>query len=337
MVTFDSLSQRLSKEQHTFLVTGAAGFIGSHLTQSLLSLNQKVVGLDNFSTGYQHNLDAAQEAVGATNWKNFRFIKGDVSDTQIVGKAVKGVNFILHQAALASVPRSIKNPAASHLANVDGFLTILEAARAEGVKRVVFASSSSVYGDSTKLPKVETETGKCLSPYALNKSINEQYAILWKEVYGVQSIGLRYFNVFGPRQDPNGAYAAVIPKWIDNARKQIACTINGDGETSRDFCFIKNVVQANLLSAFAPDQASGQMYNVAVGERATLRILHDLIWDALVERKLIKEKIAPIVAPFREGDVRHSLADITKAREHLGYSPSITLIEGMKQLVAALN
>ena len=336
MSAYSSLAEQLRASPRTFLVTGAAGFIGSHLVEHLLNLGQRVHGLDNLSTGFRENLALVQKGVGEERWKNFTWFEGSVEDSAMVRRAIEGCTVVLHQAALGSVPRSIKEPVASHQANVNGFLEVLEACRAAKVSRLVYASSSSVYGDSPTLPKREAECGQVLSPYALTKLINEQYARLWERTYDLPSIGLRYFNVFGPRQNPNGAYAAVIPRWLAAATRGEACTIYGDGETSRDFCAIENVIQANLLAAFAPRSATGAAYNIAVGMQTSLREIHDTIWRILVERKAVLHATPPILAPFREGDIRHSLADITMARTQLGFEPTVTLAEGLRKLVESV-
>lgn len=316
----DSLTSRLRQRgSATWLVTGAAGFIGSNLVESLLSAGQRVVGLDNFATGFQSNLDEAASAVG-DKIIDFRFIKGDIRDRECCRSAVSGVDYVLHQAALGSVPRSIADPLTSHEVNVTGFLNMLDAARQAGVSRFVYAASSSTYGDSPELPKVEERIGNPLSPYAVTKLVNEQYASVYARVYGYRSIGLRYFNVFGPRQDPNGAYAAVIPKWIDMllAGKQV--TINGDGETSRDFCYVANTVQANILAALAGDEAQDEVYNIAVGDQMSLKTLLFHLCNAL-ESLGYPSPVAPLFSAERSGDVRHSRADIGKANRLLGYKP----------------
>lgn len=334
MSRFATLQVTLRAQPASWLVTGAAGFIGSHLVQELLAEGQQVVGLDNFATGHRANLDAVRDALGADAWGRFRFLEGDITDAHACRTALTGVDYVLHQAALGSVPRSIEDPWESHRANVDGFLTMLLAARDAGVRRFVYASSSSVYGDAPQQPKVEGDEGEPLSPYALTKSIDEQYAHLFARVYGMNTIGLRYFNVFGPRQDPNGPYAAVIPRWIAILLAGEECVINGDGETSRDFCYVQNVVQANLLAATAPDAgALDRVYNIAVGERTTLNELFVLIRDGLaalapdLANRLPRE---PVYGPFRAGDVRHSLADIAAAERLLGYAPAYRTPAGIR-------
>jgi UDP-N-acetylglucosamine 4-epimerase len=316
-------------EHNTWLITGVAGFIGSNLLLQLLRLNQRVVGLDNFSTGKRENLNRVKQLVNPDQWDNFRFIEGNINNRDICRVACEGVDYVLHQAALGSVPRSIKDPISSHDSNVTGFLCMINAAVQAKVKRFVYASSSSVYGDSTQLPKVESIVGKVLSPYAATKAMNEIYADVINRCYGLDTIGLRYFNVFGPMQDPLGEYAAVIPKWIDSMIKGYKIYINGDGSTSRDFCYIDNVVQANILAAVTRDKnALNDVYNIAVGQRTTLKELHQLIHDGLSNYTKL-QKIEPGFRDFRSGDVKHSLADISKAKSKLGYKPSHTVREGI--------
>jgi UDP-N-acetylglucosamine 4-epimerase len=328
------LAQQLAGTSHHWLVTGSAGFIGSHLLETLLRAGQRVTSMDNFATGHQRNLDEVQAAVGPEAWSRHRFIKGDIAELADCQNALQGVDFVLHQAALGSVPRSIADPLNTHRANATGFLTMLTAAREAGVKRMVYAASSSTYGDSPTLPKVEDVIGNPLSPYAVTKYLNELYAQVFQRCYGFETVGLRYFNVFGPRQDPNGAYAAVIPKWVAAMLRGEVCTINGDGETSRDFCFVANAVQANLRAALKPcDKDVPQVYNVAVGDRTSLVHLHDLIAQMLVAEKAVASVAAPAFAPFRAGDVRHSLADISKARTQLGYEPTHDVRKGMGEAV----
>jgi len=322
--------EQLRAQPRTWLVTGVAGFIGSHLLETLLKLGQKVVGLDNFATGHQHNLDDVQQLVGDAAWQNFRFIRGDIRELADCQQACAGVDVVLHQAALGSVPRSLADPITTNAANVTGFLNMLVAARDAGVKRFVYAASSSTYGDHPGLPKVEDTIGKPLSPYAVTKYVNELYADVFGRAYGLQSIGLRYFNVFGPRQDPNGAYAAVIPKWAASMLAGETVYINGDGETSRDFCFVANAVQANLLAASVADEAAAnQVYNVAVGDQTTLNGLHEMLTASLAAAKPGLTVAAPVHRDFRAGDVRHSRADVAKAQRLLGYAPSHDIRAGL--------
>jgi UDP-N-acetylglucosamine 4-epimerase len=328
------IADQLAAQPRTWLVTGSAGFIGSHLIETLLRAGQTVTSLDNFATGHQRNLDEVRQSVGEEAWGRHRFIEGDITDLATCQDACKGVDIVLHQAALGSVPRSIANPLNTHHANATGQLNMMEAARLAGVKRFVYAASSSTYGDSPKLPKVEEVIGNPLSPYAVTKYLNELYAQVFQRCYGFETVGLRYFNVFGPRQDPNGAYAAVIPRWVAAMLRGEACTINGDGETSRDFCYVANAVQANLRAGLAEYKADvAQVYNVAVGDRTSLVELHDLIAGMLVTEQAVAQVAAPAFAPFRAGDVRHSLADIGKARTHLGYAPTHDVHAGMAEAV----
>lgn len=332
MSAYQTLQQQLGITARTWLVTGVAGFVGCNLLEALLKLDQQVVGLDNFATGRQVNLDQVQQAVGAARWANFRFIHGDIREAADCAQAVTGVDYVLHEAALGSVPRSIADPVATNMANINGFLNMLVASRDARVKRFVYAASSSTYGDHPALPKVEDRIGKPLSPYAVTKYVNELYAEVFARTYGFETIGLRYFNVFGPHQNPDGAYAAVIPKWISAMLKGEPLFINGDGETSRDFSFVANIIQANLLAATAqnPD-ALNQVYNVAVGERTTLNDLHRLIKSELVKRKPQLQIAAPEYRDFRAADVRHSLASIDKASSLLGYAPTHTITQGMAE------
>lgn len=311
-----------------WLVTGAAGFIGSNLVETLLRLDQEVVGLDNFSTGHSRNLDEVRAAVG-DRAERFHFIEGDIRDLDTCRAACDGVGLVLHQAALGSVPRSLADPITSNASNVTGFLNVLVAARDAGVRRLVYAASSSTYGDHPGLPKVEDVIGRPLSPYAVTKYVNELYASVFQRSYGLETVGLRYFNVFGRRQDPAGAYAAVIPRWVANLLNGEPCRINGDGETSRDFCYIENVVQANLLAATVDTGATDQVYNVAVGERTTLNSLFRMIRDGLAEHDPEIAGAEPEYRAFRPGDVRHSLADISKARAQLGYAPTHSVREAL--------
>lgn len=327
---YTTLQATLREQPRTWLVTGVAGFIGSHLLETLLRLGQQVVGLDNFATGHRHNLADVQALVGPEAWARFNFIEGDIRLLDDCQRACEGVDLVLHQAALGSVPRSIADPITTNAANVSGFLNMLVAARDAGVKRFVYAASSSTYGDHPGLPKVEETIGRPLSPYAVTKYVNELYADVFARTYGLQSVGLRYFNVFGPRQDPNGAYAAVIPRWAATMMKGEAVQINGDGETSRDFCFVANAVQANLLAATTTaESAFNQVYNVAVGDQTNLNQLYSLLLGALQAAKPGLSAPVPEHKPFRAGDVRHSRADIGKASDRLGYQPSHDIRSGL--------
>jgi UDP-N-acetylglucosamine 4-epimerase len=318
-----------------WLVTGTAGFIGSHLLEKLLLLGQRVVGLDNFSTGKRANLEEVQALVSPEQWARLRLLEGDIAEPEVCERACAGVDFVLHQAALGSVPRSLEDPLGSHRSNVTGFLNMLAAARAARVKRFVYASSSAVYGDSPQLPKTEENIGRPLSPYAATKAMNELYGGVFGRCYGLASIGLRYFNVFGPRQDPEGPYAAVIPKWIAALLQGAPVQINGDGQTSRDFCFVTNVVEANLLAA-ATDrpEAVNQVYNVALGEQTTLNQLFGLVSGALRKHDPALPDQQPVYRDFRPGDVRHSLADIGKAQRLLGYAPIHPIAQGLDLAMA---
>ncbi|TVM30588.1 SDR family oxidoreductase [Oceanidesulfovibrio marinus] len=316
---------------YTWLVTGVAGFIGSNILQHLLDRDQIVIGLDNFSTGHPENLDEVQAATEETAWNRFTFIEGDICDPKACAAACKGVDFVLHQAALGSVPRSIDDPIHTHESNLSGFLQMLVAARDAGVRSFVYAASSSTYGDSPLLPKVEDVIGEPLSPYAVTKLANELYAKVFSKLYGLPTVGLRYFNVFGPRQDPNGAYAAVIPAWFSALLHGSSPSINGDGETSRDFCYIDNVVQANILAAVCPSElSSGQIFNIACGKRTTLNELFQLIQQEVAKYAPDAADAEPTYLDFRPGDVRHSLASIDKARNILGYLPAIDVAEGLR-------
>ncbi|WDP84470.1 MAG: SDR family oxidoreductase [Desulfobacter sp.] len=319
----------LKDKKYSWLVTGAAGFIGSNLVETLLKAGQQVRGLDNFSTGFQHNLDQVQASVGAENWKRFEFVKGDIRSLGTCKQVVQGIDFILHQAALGSVPRSIENPIITNENNITGFLNMLEASRLSGVKRFVYAASSSTYGDHPGLPKQEDTIGSPLSPYAVTKYVNELYAGVFASTYGLRPVGLRYFNVFGRRQDPNGAYAAVIPLWFSALIKGEDLFINGDGETSRDFCYIDNCVQANIMACLAGEESAGQVYNVAFGEKTSLNDLFAMIQTRVAAKFAHAAQATPIYREFRAGDVRHSLADISKARHLLGYDPQYSVKQGM--------
>lgn len=328
MTRYEQLQIQLRQAPKTWLVTGVAGFVGSNLLETLLKLNQCVVGLDNFATGYQRNLDEVQSLVSPEQWANFRFINGDIRSLEECQQACIGVDHVLHQAALGSVPRSLVNPIATNETNISGFLNVLVAARDAKVQSFTYAASSSTYGDHPALPKVEESIGKPLSPYAVTKYVNELYASVFARSYGFKAIGLRYFNVFGPRQDPDGAYAAVIPKWTDAMLKGETVFINGDGETSRDFCFVANAVQANLLAACAPENALDQVYNVAVGDRTTLNQLFAELRNA-IRANGINPTAQSNHRDFRSGDVRHSQADISKAQRLLGYVPTHSIQEGL--------
>ena len=356
MSAYDELRAKLLVETKTWLITGVAGFIGSNLLETLLKLNQCVVGLDNFSTGQRYNLDEVQTLVSSAQWANFQFVEGDIRklddcrramifERPLRGDAVSTVthaphpvDYVLHEAALGSVPRSIKDPITTNQSNIDGFLNMLVAARDAKVKRLVYAASSSTYGDHPDLPKIEERIGKPLSPYAVTKLVNELYADVFARTYGFKTIGLRYFNIFGQRQDPNGAYAAVIPKWISALIQNQAVYINGDGETSRDFCYVANAVQANLLAATTSDCSThsdkgeeshvNQVYNVAVGDRTTLNTLFGLLRDTLSANG-VSVNVQPVYRDFRSGDVRHSQADISKGRRLLGYTPTHRLADGV--------
>mgnify|MGYP003810063287 CR=1 FL=1 len=330
MTAYTDLLARLPANPKTWLITGVAGFIGCNLLEKLLLLDQNVVGLDNFATGHRHNLKQIQDAVTPAQWARFKFIEGDIRKLEDCQAACAGVDYVLHQAALGSVPRSLEDPITTNTANIDGFLNMLVAARDAKVARFVYAASSSTYGDHPGLPKVEDVIGKPLSPYAVTKLVNEQYADVFARAYGFKTIGLRYFNIFGAHQDPDGAYAAVVPKWTSAMIHNEPVFINGDGETSRDFCYIANTVQANLLAATAqhPD-AANQVYNVAVGDRTTLNDLFEAIRTALEPRFPHLEGFRPTYRDFRAGDVRHSLADISKAKSLLGYEPAIASRKGL--------
>ena len=329
---YQQLQNELKSSPRAWLVTGVAGFIGSNLLETLLSLNQDVVGLDNFSTGFQHNLDKVQELVTGEQWQRFTFIKGDIRDLEICKRGCAGVDYVLHQAALGSVPRSIEDPLLTNENNLTGFLNMLVAARDANVKSFVYAASSSTYGDHPDLPKVEDAIGKPLSPYAVTKYVNELYGDVFARTYGFKTIGLRYFNIFGRRQDPNGAYAAVMPKWFSALIRGEELFVNGDGETSRDFCYIDNCVQSNLLAACTVNEdALNQVYNVAFGERTTLNELFNMIRERVAEVYPEAKEINPIYRDFRAGDVRHSLADISKAEKLLGYKPQYSVRTGLDQ------
>ena len=311
-----------------WLVTGVAGFIGSHLLEELLQLGQKVVGVDNFSTGHDKNLQEVKRIVSEEKWSRFKFFEGDIRNYKDCQHVVKDVDYVLHQAALGSVPRSLVDPLRTNASNVTGFLNMLEASRLEKVKSFTYAASSSTYGDHPDLPKIENRIGEPLSPYAVTKRVNEIYAAVYAKAYGFRSIGLRYFNVFGPRQDPNGDYAAVIPKWTQGLINGQKVFINGDGETSRDFCYIANVLQANLLSATSSQHIKNNIFNVALGDKTTLNELFNFIQNSL-SKNGVNNSIPPEYKDFRDGDVRHSQASIEKSTKLLGYKPTHSVLRGI--------
>jgi UDP-N-acetylglucosamine 4-epimerase len=328
---YTRLQSDLRAAHRTWLVTGVAGFIGSNILETLLQLDQYVLGLDNFSTGYQENLDEVRAKVSPRKWARARVVEGDIRDLATCQRLCADVDYVLHQAALGSVPRSLADPIASHDTNVTGFLNMLLAARDAKVRRFVYASSSSVYGDHPTLPKVEENVGQPLSPYAATKGMNETYAGVFARAFNFNSIGLRYFNVFGPRQDPAGAYAAVIPRWIAALLQHEPVDIYGDGETSRDFSYIENVVQANLLAATTENPpAFNQVFNIAVGESTTLNQLFNLLQRILRQADPSIPQQQPVYNDFRPGDVRHSHAAIEKAQGLLGYSPSHRIQKGLE-------
>src|SRR5712692_471720 len=334
MASYEQVQKRIRATPRTWLITGAAGFIGSHLLETLLKLDQRVIGLDNFSTGNRNNLDQVKQAVTADQWKNFRFVEGDIRALDTCRLACRSVNLVLHQAGLGSVPRSIADPIATHDSNIGGFLNMLVAAHGAGVARFVYAGSSATYGDHPALPRVEPEIGRPLSPYAVTKYVNELYAGTFARCYGFDSIGLRYFNVFGPRQDLNGTYAAVIPKWVAGMIRNEPVHINGDGETVRDFCYVDNVVQANLLAALvANPPAVNQVYNIAMSERTTLNQLFEMIRSVLEPRFPHLRDLSPIYREFRAGDARMSQADISKAERLLGYRPAWRVKQGLARAI----
>tara|TARA_R110002033_G_scaffold51246_2_gene98340 strand:- start:7653 stop:8678 length:1026 start_codon:yes stop_codon:yes gene_type:complete len=334
MTRYEELLQSLPKDPKVWLVTGVAGFIGSNLLETLLKLDQTVVGLDNFATGYQRNLDEVQSLVTPEQWQRLRFIEGDIRNLEDCRKGCEGVNYVLHQAALGSVPRSINDPITTNATNIDGFLNMLVAARDAKVDSFTYAASSSTYGDHPGLPKVEDVIGKPLSPYAVTKYVNELYADVFAKTYGFNSIGLRYFNVFGKRQDPDGAYAAVVPKWISAMLGGRDVVINGDGETSRDFCYVENAIQANILAAVRVEgSVTSDIYNVAVGERVTLNELFSMIKESLGGLGVVYDKM-PKLESFRAGDVRHSQANIDRATDKLGYKPKYRVAEGVRASIS---
>lgn len=330
MSQYQTVCEQLKQAPKTWLVTGVAGFIGSNLLETLLKLDQKVVGLDNFATGHQYNLDEVKSLVKPEQWANFSFIEGDIRNFKDCQKACADVGYVLHQAALGSVPRSIADPITTNETNISGFLNMLTAARDAKVSSFTYAASSSTYGDHPALPKVEEHIGNPLSPYAVTKYVNELYADVFARTYGFNTIGLRYFNIFGKRQTPDGAYAAVIPKWTAAMIAGDDVFINGDGETSRDFNFIENAVQANILAATANDDVKNQVYNVAVGGRTTLNTLFTALKENLSTNGVTYNK-DPVYRGFRAGDVRHSQADITKIQTLLGYDPQFNIIRGIQK------
>jgi UDP-N-acetylglucosamine 4-epimerase len=330
----DDIKENIFSTNKTWLITGVCGFIGSNILEHLLLFNQTVVGVDNLSTGHLRNLKEVERLVSPEQWRRFHFFQGDVRDASECRRHCTNVDYVLHQAALGSVPRSIEDPISTNQHNVDGFLNMITAAKDARVKRFVYAASSSTYGDHPGLPKREDEIGRPLSPYAVSKLVNELYAEVFAQVYDFKSIGLRYFNVFGPRQDPEGPYAAVIPKWVAALRSANPVFINGDGETTRDFCFVENVVQANILAAMTSNpEALGQVYNIAFGEQTSLNELFHFLRDYVLKTNSALEAQAPIYRNFRAGDVRHSLADIGKARKLLGYNPSHSVSQGLAEAV----
>ena len=334
MMAYDAVKERIRGRPRTWLVTGVAGFIGSNLLETLLLLEQTVVGLDNFSSGNRDNLAQVCAAVGPERWSKFRFMEGDICSLETCREACRAIDVVLHEAALGSVVRSIEDPVASNGSNVTGFLNMLVAARDAGVARFVYAGSSAVYGDHPGMPKVEGEIGRPLSPYGLTKYVNELYAEVFARCYGTQTVGLRYFNVFGPRQDPDGAYAAVIPKWVSDMIRGETIYINGDGETGRDFCYVDNVVQANLLAATADEpEALNQVYNVAAGEQTTLNALCETIRALLAPRFPHLHTLRPVYREFRQGDVRFSRADVSKALRLLGYRPAVRVQAGLGRAI----
>jgi len=334
MTEYKRVRQELKSNPQTWLITGVAGFIGSNLLQTLLSLDQEVIGLDNLAVGHRRNLDAVRRLITTVQWKKFRFIEGDICDLNTCYRACDGADYVLHHAALGSVPRSIEDPLAANRNNIDGFLNVLVAARAANVKRFVYATSSSVYGDNPELPKVEHNVGRPLSPYAVTKLTNEIYAEVFATTYGFESIGLRYFNIFGQRQDPAGDYAAVIPRWITAMINNQPIVINGDGETTRDFCYVDNAVQANLLAALVSNAAAnGEVYNVAVGDQTSLNQLFSHLRELLTKKFPNLNIENPIYGDFRAGDLRRSFADIRKAQSILGYLPTHSVTKGLSDAI----
>ncbi len=330
MKNYESVLSELEKKPKKWLITGVAGFIGSHLLEKLLQINQIVVGLDNFSTGKKHNIQEVEKLVSKEHWKNFTLLEGDISSKKTCSESVAEIDYVLHQAALGSVPRSIKSPLDTHEANCSGFLNILNAAKEENVSSFTYASSSAVYGDHPDLPKVEEIIGNSLSPYAISKHTNELYASVYSNCYDFNSIGLRYFNVFGSRQDPHGSYAAVIPRWSELLKNSKDIYIYGDGKTSRDFCYIENVVQANILAATSSSEAKNNIYNIALGTQTSLNELYEIMKVIILDSPHDSLRSNAVYKDFREGDIRHSNADISKAKEMLKYDPQYTLEQGLK-------
>ena len=338
MTKYEQLQEFLKDNQKTWLITGVAGFIGSNLLEKLLVLNQKVIGLDSFETGYQHNIDEAiidaNNIAGKNLNDNFKFIEGNISSLNDCKKACDGADYVLHHAAIGSVPRSIEDPISTNRSNIDGFINMLVASRDAKVKRFVYAASSSSYGDNKDLPKKEDMIGNPLSPYAVTKLVNELYASVFAKNYNFKTIGLRYFNIFGKRQDPNGAYAAVIPKWVSSIVNNEDVFINGDGETSRDFCYIENTIQINILAALTDcDEATNQIYNVALNDKTSLNDLHKMLEEKITRKIKNLRKKKPIYRDFRIGDVRHSQACIEKAQQLLGYQPIYKISDGLDEAI----
>ena len=330
MPKYQAVLDYLKDNKKKWLITGVGGFIGSNLLEKLLKLNQSVIGIDNFSTGYKVNLESIKNSVNKEQWKDFSLIEGDIKHLEVCQQGCEGVDYVLHQAALGSVPRSIKDPLNTNISNVDGFLNILVASRDSAVKNFIYAASSSTYGDHPDLPKKENLIGNPLSPYAVSKYVNELYASVFSRTFKIKTVGLRYFNVFGKRQDPNGSYAAVIPRWIHAFINNEPVYIFGDGSTSRDFCYIENVIQANLLAAITENLSeSGEIFNIAVGDRTTLNQLTDIIKKSLPSNS--ESNI--IFEDFRDGDVKHSQADISKAKKLLGYEPYYNVEQGISETV----
>ena len=333
MLAYKEIKESLLSNQHTWLITGVAGFIGSNILETLLNLNQKVVGLDNFMTGNEENLLKVRNSItNKNNWKNFTLLTGDICNFDDCKLACKDIEYVLHQAALGSVPRSLADPIATNINNINGFLNMLTASRDAQVSSFTYAASSSSYGDHPDLPKVESKIGKPLSPYAVTKYVNELYADVFATNFDFKSIGLRYFNIYGPHQDPLGAYAAVIPIWIDSMLNNKEIYINGNGDTSRDFTFVDNAVQANILSAVASDDAKNEVYNIACGSRTSLVEMFEILRDVFGSHGQLYSQ-DPVFRNFRKGDVLHSLADISKAKDKLGYAPTHDFHQGITETI----